>query len=47
MDHHFLGFDISPEGLQISDAKIKSLKEWPKPTTIQQGTVIFGFCAIF
>ena len=30
----FLGFDITPEGLQISDAKVRSLKEWPKPTTI-------------
>ena len=33
---NFLGFNISPEGLQISNAKIRSLKEWPKPTTIQQ-----------
>ena len=32
----FLGFEISPEALKISDAKIKSLKEWPKPNTIQQ-----------
>ena len=30
----FLGFDITPEGLQISDDKLWSLKEWPKPTTI-------------
>ena len=32
----FLGFNISLERLQISDAKIKSPKEWLKPTTIQQ-----------
>ena len=31
----FLGFDIMPQGLQISDAKVQSLKEWPKPTTVQ------------
>ena len=30
----FLGIDITPEGLQISDAKVLSLKEWPKPTTM-------------
>ena len=30
----FLGFDITPEGLQISDSKVKSLKEWLKPITI-------------
>ena len=30
----FPGFDTTPEGLQISDSKVKSLKEWPKPTTV-------------
>ena len=30
----FLRFDIMLEGLQISDAKVRSLKEWPKPTTV-------------
>ena len=30
----FLGFDITPEGLQISGAKLRSLKKWPKPTTV-------------
>ena len=25
----FLGFDITPEGLKISDTKVKSLREWP------------------
>ena len=25
----FLGFDITPEGLNISNAKVKSLREWP------------------
>ena len=31
----FLGFDITPEGLKISDVKVQSLKQRPKPTTIQ------------
>ena len=31
----FLGFDITPEGLKISDAKLKSLYEWPQPTTMK------------
>ena len=43
----FLGFDISPEGLQISDAKIRSRKEWPKPTTIQQVQLFLGFVQFF
>ena len=43
----FLRFDISPEGLQISDAKIRSLKEWPKPTTVQQVQLFLGFVKFF
>ena len=31
----FLGFDITPEGLKISDTKVKSLHEWPQPTTLK------------
>ena len=30
----FLGFHIMPEGLKISDDKVRSLKEWPTPTTV-------------
>ena len=43
----FLGFDITPEWLQISDAKVKSLKEWPNPTTIQQVQLFLGFVHFF
>ena len=30
-----LGFDITPDGLKISDAKVKSLCDWPLPTTMK------------
>ena len=29
----FLGFDVSGRGLSIADAKVKSCREWPTPTT--------------
>ena len=32
---NFLGFDITLEGMHISNAKVGNLKEWLKPTTIQ------------
>ena len=35
------------EGLKISDAKVQSLKEWPKPTTIQQVQSFLGFVQFF
>ena len=38
-----LGFAITPERLQISDAKVRSLKEWLKPTTIQWVQSFLGF----
>ena len=39
----FLGFDITLKGLQISDAKVQSLKQWLKPTTISQVQLFLGF----
>jgi len=29
----FLGFDVSSDGLSISDKKVKSCKDWPAPKT--------------
>ena len=31
----FLGFDITPEGICISDFKVQSLGKWPVPTTVK------------
>ena len=39
----FLGFNITLEGIHISDPKIRSLKEWPKPTIIQYVQLFLGF----
>ena len=31
----FLGFDVTPEGMRISDSKVQSLSEWPVPSTVK------------
>ena len=31
----FLGFDITPEGMRISDLKVQSLSKWPVLTTVK------------
>ena len=31
----FLGFDVTPEGMRISDSKVLSLSEWPVPSTVK------------
>ena len=43
----FFGFDIMPKGMRISDAKVQSLKEWPRPTIIQQVQSVLGFVQFF
>ena len=31
----FFGFNVTPEGMRISDSKVRSLSEWPVPTTVK------------
>ena len=31
----FLGFDVMPEGMCISNLKVQSLSKWPVPTTVK------------
>ena len=31
----FLGFDITPKSMHISDLKVQSLDKWPVPTTVK------------
>ena len=38
-----LEFNATTEGMRISSAKIRSLKEWLKPTTIQWLQPFLGF----
>ena len=30
----YLGFDVSPQGVQPSPNKVKSVVEWPQPTSV-------------
>ena len=39
----FLGFIVGINGLRIDPDKIKSVKEWPTPTTIKQVQAFLGF----
>ena len=32
----FLGYVVSSYGIQVDDHKIKAIREWPMPTSIQQ-----------
>ena len=32
----FLGFVVSSRGLQVDEAKVKAIQDWPTPTTVEQ-----------
>ena len=39
----FLGFNITPKGICISDLKVQNLKNWPVPTIVKQVQSFLGF----
>ena len=39
----FLGYDISTEGVQMSQDKIRDIQEWPTPTTVKEVQAFLGF----
>ena len=43
----FLGFVVSSQGLQVDEAKIKAINEWPTPTTIGQVRSFHGLASFY
>ncbi len=43
----FLGFVITPEGVETDPDKIKVIKEWPTPTSIKEAQSFLGFTVVF
>ena len=43
----FLSFDVTLEGLKISDTKVKSLPDWPLPMTIKKVQSFLRFVQYF
>ena len=39
----FLGYVISSQGIQIEDERIKAVRSWPKPKSVQDIQVFIGF----
>jgi hypothetical protein len=39
----YLGFIISPEGISVDPARVKTVKEWPLPKTVRDIRVFIGF----
>jgi len=39
----YLGYVLSPSGLTMSDAKVKTIQEWPKPKKVKDIQSFLGF----
>ena len=39
----YLGYVVSPEGIQIDKDRIKTIQEWPEPRTVREIRVFIGF----
>ncbi|KAL0150131.1 hypothetical protein M9458_054558 [Cirrhinus mrigala] len=40
---HFLGYLITPEGVQMDQRKVEAVKDWPQPTTVKELQRFCGF----
>ena len=43
----FLGFVISPEGVSMDIERVKTIAEWPQPTSYHNIQVFLGFCNFY
>jgi len=43
----YLGYVLSPSGLTISDAKVKTIQEWPEPKKVKDIQSFLGFANFY
>jgi len=43
----YLGYVLSPSGLTISDAKVKTIQEWPEPKKVKDIQFFLGFANFY
>jgi len=43
----YLGYVLSPSGLTMSDAKVKTIQEWPKPKNVKDIQLFLGFANFY
>ncbi|KAK3569650.1 hypothetical protein QTP86_002648 [Hemibagrus guttatus] len=47
LSDHFLGYVISPEGIQMDCAKVEAIKSWPQPGTVKDLQRFLGFANFY
>jgi len=43
----YLGYVLSPSGLIMSDIKVKTIQEWPKPKKVKDIQSLLGFANFY
>jgi hypothetical protein len=43
----FLGYVVSPQGIEVEEVMIKAIKSWPIPTTLTQLLSFFGLAVFY
>ena len=43
----FLGFVVSPNGVQMDNGKVKTVLDWPEPTSVKQLQAFLGFANFY
>jgi hypothetical protein len=43
----FLGYVVTPQGIEVDEAKIEALKSWPIPTTLTQLQSFLGLVGFY
>jgi hypothetical protein len=39
----YLGYIVTPEGIEIDEDRVKTIQEWPKPRTVRDVRIFIGF----
>lgn len=43
----FMGYVLSPNGVEMDQTKVKAVTEWPKPTTVKELQHFLGFANFY
>ena len=43
----YLGFDVSPQGVQLSPNKVKAVVEWPQPNSVRDVRSFLGLASFY
>jgi transposase InsO family protein len=44
---NFLGFVVSPHGIQMEESRIEAIRKWPEPTCVKDVQVFLGFANFY